>query len=389
MPTKQIQTMVKGRKVLFIDRDGTLIKEAPPTYQVDSFSKLEFYPDMFTWLSKIAQQLDYELVMVSNQDGLGTTSYPEESFSPIQNFIIRTLANEGIKFENVHIDRSFATDNSPNRKPGTGMLTSYIGNDNYDLKGSFVIGDRITDVKFAKNLGCKAIWMNNDPELGANEIAGEASLEDSIALETTEWKNIYEFLRLGERTIVHERNTNETKIKIELNLDGSGKSVINTGLHFLDHMLDQLSRHSNMDLSITVNGDLQVDEHHTIEDTALALGEAIALALGNKLGVNRYGFTLPMDDSLAQVAIDFGGRNWLVWHAEFSREKIGDMPTEMFYHFFKSFSDAAKCNLNIKVEGDNEHHKIESVFKALAKCIKMAIRRDPDNMNLPSTKGIL
>lgn len=381
--------MVKGRKVLFIDRDGTLIKEAPPTYQVDSFSKLEFYPDMFTWLSKIAQQLDYELVMVSNQDGLGTTSYPEESFSPIQNFIIRTLANEGIKFENVHIDRSFATDNSPNRKPGTGMLTSYIGNDNYDLKGSFVIGDRITDVKFAKNLGCKAIWMNNDPELGANEIAGEASLEDSIALETTEWKNIYEFLRLGERTIVHERNTNETKIKIELNLDGSGKSVINTGLHFLDHMLDQLSRHSNMDLSITVNGDLQVDEHHTIEDTALALGEAIALALGNKLGVNRYGFTLPMDDSLAQVAIDFGGRNWLVWHAEFSREKIGDMPTEMFYHFFKSFSDAAKCNLNIKVEGDNEHHKIESVFKALAKCIKMAIRRDPDNMNLPSTKGIL
>lgn len=379
----------KGRNILFIDRDGTLIKEAPPTYQIDSFSKLEFYPDMFTWMKKIAGEMGFELVMVSNQDGLGTAAYPEDSFWPVHNFVMKALSNEGIEFSAVHIDRTYAKDNLPTRKPGTGMLLSYLNNEEYDIGGSFVIGDRITDVQLAKNLGCKAIWLNNDPLLGADELSDDHSLAEIIALETTDWKSIYEFLRLGARIITRERNTNETKIRIELNLDGKGKAIIKTGLNFFDHMLDQLSRHSGMDLTINADGDLQVDEHHTIEDTAIALGETLSMALGNKLGINRYGFTLPMDDSLAQVAIDFGGRSWLVWHADFKREKIGDMPTEMFYHFFKSFADAAKCNLNIKAEGDNEHHKIESIFKALAKCIKMAIKRDPDNMQLPSTKGIL
>jgi imidazoleglycerol-phosphate dehydratase / histidinol-phosphatase len=379
----------KGKKILFIDRDGTLIKEAPPTYQIDSFSKLEFYPDMFTWMKKIAVEMGFELVMVTNQDGLGSASYPEETFWSVHNFVMKALSNEGIDFSAVHIDKTFAKDNAPTRKPGIGMLLSYLNNDEYDITGSFVIGDRITDVQLAKNLGCKAVWLNNDPLLGADELSGDNSLSESISLETTNWKYIYEFLRLGERVITHERKTNETKIQISLNLDGSGKADIKTGLSFFDHMLDQLSRHSGMDITLKTEGDLQVDEHHTIEDTAIALGESISLALSNKMGINRYGFALPMDDSLAQVAIDFGGRSWLVWHADFKREKIGDMPTEMFYHFFKSFTDAAKCNLNIKVEGDNEHHKIESIFKALAKCIKMAIKRDPDNMQLPSTKGIL
>ncbi len=378
------------RRILFIDRDGTLIQEAPPTYQLDSFSKLAFYPDMFTWMKKIANELDFELVMVTNQDGLGTEAFPEETFWPVHDFVMKGLENEQIIFSKVHIDRSYAADPAPTRKPGTGMLTEYLNNPGYDIPGSFVIGDRITDVQLAKNLGCKAIWLNNDASLGAAEVNNDmTTLREVIGLETTSWKAIWEYLRLGQRELVHERNTNETKIRIALNLDGQGKTDIHTGLHFFDHMLDQLGRHSGMDLAITVQGDLHIDEHHTIEDTGIALGEAILLALENKKGVARYGFTLPMDEALAQVALDFGGRSWLVWTAEFKREKIGDMPTEMFYHFFKSFSDAARCNLNIKVEGENEHHKIESIFKALAKSIKMALKRDPENMQLPSTKGIL
>jgi imidazoleglycerol-phosphate dehydratase/histidinol-phosphatase len=378
------------KKILFIDRDGTLINEAPPTYQLDSFEKLEFYPNMFTWMRRIATELDYELVMVTNQDGLGTASFPEETFWPVHNFVMMSLQNEGIIFNDVKIDKTFPKDNAPTRKPGTGMLTAYLNNPDYDIAGSFVIGDRITDIQLAKNLGCKGIWLNSDPNLGAAEISDAVKeLAATTVLETTDWKKIYEFLKLGQRVIKNERNTNETKISIEINLDGSGKSSINTGLNFFNHMLDQLSRHSGIDLSITTNGDLHIDEHHTIEDTAIALGEAFQLALGNKKGIERYGFCLPMDDCLAQVAIDFGGRSWLVWEATFNREKVGDVPTEMFYHFFKSFSDAAKCNLNIKAEGENEHHKIESIFKALAKSIKMAVARNADNMQLPSTKGVL
>jgi imidazoleglycerol-phosphate dehydratase/histidinol-phosphatase len=309
-----------GKKVLFIDRDGTIIKEAPPTYQIDSFDKLEFYPGMFTWLSRIAKEFDYELVMPTNQDGLGTSLFPEETFLPVHNFILKNLSNEGIDFSEVLIDRTFAKDNAPTRKPGIGMLTKYLNNSEYDLANSFVIGDRITDVQLAKNLGCKAIWINNDPTLGGAEISDALkTLHSTIILETTDWKEIYEFLKLGNRLVQHERNTNETKISIKLNLDGSGKTAINTGLSFFDHMLDQLGKHSGADLKITVKGDLHIDEHHTIEDTAIALGEAFAKALGNKAGINRYGFLLPMDDSLAQVAIDFGGRSWLVWDAKFSR----------------------------------------------------------------------
>ena len=378
------------KKVLFIDRDGTLINEAPPTYQLDSFDKLEFYPNMFTWMRRIATELDFELVMVTNQDGLGTASFPEDTFWPVHNFVMKSLQNEAIIFSDVKIDTTFPKDNAPTRKPGTGMLTTYLNNPDYDIAGSFVIGDRITDIQLAKNLGCKGIWLNNDPNLGAAEITDAVKeLSSTIVLETTQWKKIYEYLKLGQRIIKSERNTNETKISIEINLDGTGKSSINTGLNFFNHMLDQLSRHSNIDLSITTSGDLHIDEHHTIEDTAIALGEVFKLALGNKKGIERYGFCLPMDDCLAQVAIDFGGRSWLVWDAAFKREKIGDVPTEMFYHFFKSFSDAAKSNLNIKVEGENEHHKIESIFKALAKSIKMAVARNVDNMQLPSTKGVL
>lgn len=378
------------QKILFIDRDGTIVKEAPPTYQIDSFDKLEFYPGMFTWLSRIAKELDYELVMPTNQDGLGTDSFLENSFWPVHNFIMKHLQNEGIVFSDILIDKTFAKDNIPTRKPGIGLFTKYLDTPGYDLANSFVIGDRITDIQLAKNLGCKAIWINNDPNLGGAEISHSIkALQSTIALETTDWKKIYEFLRLGNRLIIHDRDTNETKIHIELNLDGTGKTQINTGLSFFDHMLDQLGKHSSIDLIVKADGDLHIDEHHTIEDTAIALGEAFSKALGSKAGINRYGFLLPMDDSLAQVAIDFGGRSWLVWDAKFSREKIGDIPTEMFYHFFKSFSDAAKCNLNIKVEGDNEHHKIESVFKAFAKSIKQAVKRDVENMQLPTTKGIL
>ncbi|RXK85542.1 bifunctional histidinol-phosphatase/imidazoleglycerol-phosphate dehydratase HisB [Filimonas effusa] len=381
------------KRVLFIDRDGTIINEAPPTYQIDSWDKLEFYPGVFTYLSRIAAELDYELVMVSNQDGLGTEGYPESSFHPIQDFIMKSLVNEGIEFKAAFFDKTFAKDNRPTRKPNTGMLTAYIDNPEYDLANSFVIGDRITDVVLAKNLGSKAIWLNNDPELGAGELEKIAPPEGGwsacIALESTSWKDIYEFLKLGLRKVTHERNTNETKIRVELNLDGSGKANIDTGLGFFDHMLDQIARHGKMDLNIITKGDLHIDEHHTIEDTGLALGEAFALALADKRGMERYGFALPMDEAEAKVLIDFGGRNWIVWDAEFKREKIGEMPTEMFFHFFKSFSDAAKCNLNISCKGDNEHHKIEAIFKAFAKAIRMAVKRDPLSNHLPSTKGVL
>ncbi|HAT3992791.1 TPA: bifunctional histidinol-phosphatase/imidazoleglycerol-phosphate dehydratase HisB [Elizabethkingia anophelis] len=376
------------KKVLFIDRDGTLVLE-PEDYQVDSFTKLEFYPEVFQYLSKIAKELDYELVMVTNQDGLGTDVHPEENFWPVHQFIIKALENEDIYFSEVLIDKTFPSENAPTRKPNTGLLTRYINNPEYDLQNSYVIGDRITDVKLAKNLDSKGIFIANDEELGAEEISKEESLEQYIALKTTSWKAIYEFLKLESRTASVERNTNETKIKINLNLDGTGKSHIQTGLGFFDHMLDQIARHGQMDLDIIVSGDLEVDEHHTIEDTAIALGEVFSTALGNKLGIERYGFTLPMDDCLAQVAIDFGGRNWLVWDADFKREKIGEMPTEMFYHFFKSFTDGARANLNIKAEGQNEHHKIEAIFKAFAKAIKSAVKRDPEKMILPSTKGML
>ena len=376
------------KKLLFIDRDGTLVLE-PEDYQVDSFQKLKFYPQVFTYLSKIAKELDYELVMVTNQDGLGTASHPEENFWPIQNFIIETFENEDVKFEDIFIDKTFAKDNAPTRKPNTGLLTKYFDRDIYDLENSFVIGDRITDVKLAKNLNSKAIFINTDENLGADEILDNDDLENVIALKTTSWKAIYEFLKLENRTSEIIRNTNETKIHIKLNLDGTGKSNINTGISFFDHMLDQIAKHGQMDLEIKVDGDLEVDEHHTIEDTGIALGEAFYQALGNKLGIERYAFVLPMDDCLAQVALDFGGRNWIVWNAEFKREMIGKMPTEMFFHFFKSFSDSAKANLNIKAEGDNEHHKIESIFKAFAKCLKSAVKRDSEKMILPSTKGML
>ena len=376
------------KKLLFIDRDGTLVLE-PADYQVDSFQKLKFYPQVFTYLSKIAKELDYELVMVTNQDGLGTASHPEENFWPIQNFIIETFENEDVKFEDIFIDKTFAKDNAPTRKPNTGLLTKYFDKDIYDLENSFVIGDRITDVKLAKNLNSKAIFINNDETLGAEEILENDDLENVIALKTTSWKAIYEFLKLENRTSEIIRNTNETKIKINLNLDGTGKSNIDTGIAFFDHMLDQIAKHGQMDLEIKVDGDLEVDEHHTIEDTGIALGEAFYQALGNKLGIERYAFVLPMDDCLAQVALDFGGRNWIVWNAEFKREMIGKMPTEMFFHFFKSFSDSAKANLNIKAEGENEHHKIESIFKAFAKCLKSAVKRDSEKMILPSTKGML
>jgi imidazoleglycerol-phosphate dehydratase/histidinol-phosphatase len=378
------------KKVLFIDRDGTLICEAPPDYQLDSFEKLKFYPGMFTWMRKIALELDYELVMVTNQDGLGTAQFPENTFWPVHNFVMKSLEAEDIHFKAVFIDKTFPSENAPTRKPGTGMLVDYLQNPEYDMANSYVIGDRITDVQLAKNLGSKAIWIKEDVNLGGAEIQDSvAALQDTIALETLSWQAIYEFLKLDQRIIHHERNTNETKISIDINLDGTGKTNISTGLAFFDHMLDQVGRHSGIDLAITTKGDLHIDEHHTIEDTGIALGEAIAKALGNKMGVARYAFVLPMDDCLAQVAIDFGGRSWIVWEAEFKREKIGDMPTEMFYHFFKSFSDAAKLNLNIKAEGENEHHKIEAIFKALAKAIKAAVKRDSTNMQLPSTKGLL
>ena len=378
------------KRILFIDRDGTLINEAPPTYQLDDFSKLEFYPYMFTYMNRIAKEMEYELVMITNQDGLGTDSFPESTFKPVHDFVMKSLENEGIYFDEVLIDRSFPHEGLDTRKPGTGLVKKYMNNDEYDLANSFVIGDRITDVQLAKNLGCKAIWINNDANLGGSEVSDAvAALKEVVVLETTQWKDIYEYLKLGLRVVHHERNTNETKITIDLNIDGTGKTNISTGVGFFDHMLDQIARHGKMDISITTKGDLHIDEHHTIEDTGIALGEAFAKALADKRGMERYGFALPMDEAEAKVLIDFGGRNWLVWDAEFKREKIGEMPTEMFYHFFKSFSDAAKCNLNIYCKGDNEHHKIEAIFKAFAKAIRMAVKRDPLSNFLPSTKGVL
>ncbi len=377
------------KKVLFIDRDGTIILEPMDDFQVDSFEKLEFYPMVFKGLGKISETNDYELVMITNQDGLGTDVYPEDTFWPVHNKMLKAFENEGVIFSEVLIDRTFAKDNAPTRKPRTGLLTRYMNGD-YDLANSFVIGDRMTDMELAKNLGCKGIFMDKGWDPGSNEV--ETELEEvraCIALETTDWNEICDFLRLQSRTARIERNTNETRISIELDLDGKGIADINTGLKFFDHMLEQIAKHGAVDLQITTIGDLEVDEHHTIEDTAIALGMAFKEALGDKLGIERYGFCLPMDDCLAQVALDFGGRNWIEWDAEFKREKVGDMPTEMFYHFFKSFSDAALCNLNIKAEGTNEHHKIEAIFKALARAIRMAKRRDLDNMVLPSTKGTL
>ena len=377
------------KKVLFIDRDGTLVIEPPVDYQLDSFEKLEFYPKVFQYLGKIAKELDFELVMVTNQDGLGTSSFPEATFWPVHNFLVKTFEKEGIVFTEQIIDRTFARDNAPTRKPNTGLLSHYISS-SYDLENSFVIGDRMTDIELAKNLGAMGIFINNDNIEGTDELTvTEDELENYIALETKDWSAIYEFLKAKDRTGSISRNTNETKIQIVLNLDGTGKSDISTGISFFDHMLDQIARHGQLDLVVNVKGDLEVDEHHTIEDTAIALGEVFAKTLGNKLGIERYGFYLPMDDCLSQVAIDFGGRNWLVWEADFKREMVGKMPTEMFFHFFKSFTDGAKCNLNIKAEGTNEHHKIESIFKAFAKAIKMAVKRDVEKMILPSTKGVL
>jgi imidazoleglycerol-phosphate dehydratase/histidinol-phosphatase len=377
------------KKVLFIDRDGTLILEPPIDFQVDSFEKLQFYPKVFSGLGKIASELDFELVMVTNQDGLGTAAYPYESFIGPHTLMVEALRSEGVEFAEECIDRTFPEENAETRKPRTGLLTKYFNGD-YDLANSFVIGDRLTDVELAKNLGAKAIYMVNQNDPGKAEVtAKEEELIAVIALRSNDWDEIYTFLKLGERTATYQRKTNETDISIELDLDGTGYSKINTGIAFFDHMLDQIARHGSLGLEITVKGDLQVDEHHTIEDTAIALGECFSKALGSKVGIGRYGFCLPMDDCLAQVAIDFGGRNWLEWEAEFNRELIGQMPTEMFFHFFKSFTDGAKCNLNIKAEGVNEHHKIEAIFKAFAKSIKMAKRRDGVNAVLPSTKGML
>ena len=371
------------KKVLFIDRDGTIIAEPPVTFQVDTLEQLEFLPAVLRNLHFIRQKLDFEWALVTNQDGLGTDIYPQANFDSVQTKFLQILANEDIVFDKIFIDKSFPEDNLATRKPGTGMLTEYFS-DVYDIAGSFVIGDRISDVELAKNLGCKAILLSADTEL-----LKQNNLSEFCALQTTDWNKITEFLFAGERTATVKRTTKETDIFIELNLDGSGKCQIDTGLKFFDHMLEQIGKHSGSDLKINVKGDLEVDEHHTIEDTAIALGEAFGKALGNKRGIERYGFYLPMDDCLCSVALDFGGRSWLVFDAQFTHEKTGDLPTEMIYHFFKSFSDAARMNLNIKAEGDNEHHKLEGIFKALAKAIKMAVKRDIYLYELPSTKGLI
>ena len=373
------------KKVLFIDRDGTLVIEPPVDYQLDSLEKLEFYPKVMRNLGFIRSKLDFEFAMVTNQDGLGTKSFPEETFWPAHNLMMKTLEGEGVTFDKIFIDRSMPEDNAPTRKPRTGMLMEYLGNPEYDLQGSFVIGDRPTDVELAKNLGCRAILLQDNISC----IKGFDGLEATCALVTTDWDKIAEFLFAGERKAEVRRTTKETDIFVSLNLDGNGVCDIHTGLGFFGHMLEQIGKHGGLDLTVSVKGDLEVDEHHTIEDTAIALGDCIYQALGNKRGIERYGYCLPMDDCLCQVALDFGGRPWLVWDAEFKREKIGEMPTEMFLHFFKSLSDASKMNLNIKAEGQNEHHKIEGIFKALARAIKMAVRRDIYHFELPSSKGVL
>jgi imidazoleglycerol-phosphate dehydratase/histidinol-phosphatase len=370
------------KKVLFIDRDGTINAEPADDPQIDRLDKLEFIPGVFTWLGKIARETDYELVMVTNQDGLGTPLFPEEAFWKVQHMILKTLEGEEIKFHNIFIDRSLPEENKPTRKPGIGMLTQYLNGD-YDLKNSFVIGDRLTDIQLAKNLGAQGILFNS--RSSENEVRRKG-LTENCQLITRSWEKVYETVR-QKRIASITRTTRETNVTIEIDLDGTGKADIRTGLGFFDHMLEQIARHSLIDLQIEAKGDLHIDEHHTIEDTAIVLGETFLKALGDKRGIERYGFCVPMDDCLAQVALDFGGRSWLVWAAEFTREKIGEMPTEMFFHFFKSFSDSAKCNLNIKAEGTNEHHKIEAIFKSFAKAIKMAIKKDGDQ--LPSTKGTL
>ena len=358
---------MKKERLLFIDRDGTIIEE-PEDEQIDSFAKLKFTRGVFGSMAFIRQHLDFKFVMVSNQDGLGTDSFPEDTFWPVHNFILQTLESEGVTFDDIKIDRHFPEDNSPMRKPGTGMLTEYMDTEKYDLANSYVIGDRETDAQLAENLGCKALILGRDGMT---------------------WEKITEILFAGERKAQVRRTTKETDIDIRLNIDGTGKCDISTGLGFFNHMLEQIGKHGMMDLYIHTRGDLHVDEHHTIEDTALALGECLLKALGDKRGIERYGYCLPMDDCLCQVALDFGGRPWLVWDADFHREKIGEMPTEMFLHFFKSLSDAAKMNLNIKAEGQNEHHKIEGIFKVLARALKMAVKRDIHHFELPSTKGML
>ena len=375
------------QKVLFIDRDGTLIVEPKDNFQTDTFEKLAFIPEVLTYLTKIARETDYLLVMVTNQDGLGTKSFPEKNFWGPQILMLDIFKSVGVEFKDIFIDKSFAHENKPTRKPGTAMLTKYLKG-KYDLKNSFVIGDRLTDVQLAKNMGCKAILIGRSADQTDDKKLDHKALKSIIAHKTNSWSGIYEFLKNPDRISVVDRNTSETKIKVKLNLDGTGQSSIKTGLGFFDHMLEQLAKHSGCDIDIKVKGDLHIDEHHTIEDTALALGEAFHKALGDKKGINRYGFLLPMDDVLAQAAIDFSGRPWLVWKTKFTREKVGDMPTELFYHFWKSFTDSAKCNLNIKAEGDNEHHKIEAIFKAVAKSVRMAVNRSGAS-DIPSTKGIL
>ncbi|HET9570040.1 MAG TPA: bifunctional histidinol-phosphatase/imidazoleglycerol-phosphate dehydratase HisB [Bacteroidales bacterium] len=379
--------MKTRKRILFIDRDGSLVLEPPVDYQLDSLEKLEFYPGVFRNLSFIRQKLDFMFVMVTNQDGMGTASFPEENFWPAQNKVLKAFENEGVTFDAIHIDRSMPADQAPTRKPRTGMLTEYF-TDEYDLENSFVIGDRITDVELAKNLGCKAILLQQDNDETAINLS-KKNLNDVCALISPNWNDVSAFLFAGERRAVIERKTHETDIMVELNLDGNGKTNISTGLGFFDHMLDQIGKHSGIDLTIKTVGDLNVDEHHTIEDTAIALGEALLKALGDKRGVERYGFCLPMDDCLCSVALDFGGRPWIVWDCQFKRERVGDVPTELFFHFFKSISDSARMNLNIKAEGENEHHKIEGIFKAFARSIKMAIKRDIYHFELPSTKGLL
>jgi imidazoleglycerol-phosphate dehydratase/histidinol-phosphatase len=395
------------QKILFLDRDGCIIQEPQPDQQVDSLEKLEFLPGAIFALARIARELDFLLVMVTNQDGLGTSSFPEETFWPAHQKVIKTLENEGVVFHNIYIDRSFRHENLPTRKPGTAMLSEYLQGD-FDLANSYVIGDRLTDMQLAKNLGTRGILIQNSSGIKAESTPGLTLQHASgieynpegqsldIELIAQDWEQIYLHLKLPPRKVQHRRTTRETDIRIELNLDGTGIGDIRTGLGFYDHMLDQLARHGSFDLKIETRGDLHIDEHHSIEDTALALGEAFAMALGNKGGIERYGFIpengfagLPMDDALAQVAVDFGGRPWLVWDATFRRERIGEMPTEMFLHFFKSFSDAARCNLNIRAEGENEHHKIEAIYKAFAKALKMSVKRDLHNRELPTTKGVL
>ena len=374
------------KRILFIDRDGILLKEPPGSFQIDSIEKTSFVPGAITALSKIADDFDFYKVMVTNQDGLGTAAYPEQDFYPFQNLLLRTLQGEGFVFDELLIDKTFAADNQPTRKPGTGLVKHFLNNAAFDLENSFVIGDRWSDIELAKNIGCKAIYLK-----GLHELSDEQQNEykEVIVMETEAWSDIYAFLKLGLRKVTHQRVTSETNISIQLNLDGSGKADIKTGLGFFDHMLEQIAKHGKCDLSVLANGDLHIDEHHTIEDTGIALGETFAKALADKRSMERYGFTLPMDEAAAKVLIDFGGRNDIVWNVVFKREKIGDMPTEMFYHFFKSFSDAAKCNLHVECTGENEHHKIEAIFKAFAKAIRMAVKRDPFSNYLPSTKGLL